>query len=89
MSKTVGYAAGGTNVEYKKQIVKIKGYMISKIVALLILILVLATATVYTQSAFATNATGVKGGTPCVHPGDVGQHNQATITTMTIFVCNN
>lgn len=88
MSETVRYAADGTNVEYKKQIVKIKGYMISKIVALMILILVLATATVYTQSAFATNETGVKGGTPCAHSGDVGQHNPVTITTMTIFVCN-
>ena len=91
MSETVQYAAGGTNVvfEYKKQIVKIKGCMISKIVALMILFLVLATAAVYTQSAaFATNATAIKGGTSCAHPGDVGQHNPVTITTMTIFVCN-
>ncbi len=63
-------------------------YMISKSVALMILFLVLATATVYTQSAFATNANGVKGGTPCAHPGDVGQHNAVTMTTMTIFVCD-
>ena len=88
MSETVRYAAGGTNVEYKKQIVKIKGYMTSKIVALMILFLVVATATVYTQSAFATNTTGVKGVPPCAHTGNVGQHNPVNITTMTIFVCN-
>jgi hypothetical protein len=90
MSGTVQYAAGGTNVvsEYKNEIVKIKGYMISKIVALMILFLVLATATVYSQSAFATNANVIKGGTPCAHSGDVGQHKPVTMTTMTIFVCN-
>jgi hypothetical protein len=62
--------------------------VVSKIFALMIIFLVLATATVYTQSAFATNANGVKGGTPCTHSGDVVQHNPVMMPTMTIFVCD-
>jgi hypothetical protein len=62
--------------------------VVSKIFALMIIFLVLATATVYTQSAFATNANGVKGGTPCTHSGDVVQHNPVTMPTMTILVCD-
>ncbi len=62
--------------------------LVSKIFALVIVFLVLATATVYTKSALATNANDIKGGTPCAHSGDVGQHNTVNVSTMTIFVCD-
>jgi hypothetical protein len=66
----------------------IKNSQITVIVVILATLTALAVVmTPGTQSAFAANTKGVKGGTPCAHSSVSNEQNPVTMPTITIFVC--